>query len=535
MTATTFPPPAGTAARPARRLAALLAGLVATLGAVADAQAQGAGTPLRVRLNADIRSTDPGVNRDANTDAVVLHVVEGLVALREDTSVGPLLAGKVEMSADGRTYTFTLRDGVKFHNGAPLTAEDVVWSWNRQMTPATNWRCTSEFDGRGVVKVLAVEAPNPKTVVYRLESPSALFLATLARMDCGGTGVVHRSSVGADGKWVAPVGTGPFKLGEWKRGQFIDLVRFDDYAARTDAASGYTGAKKAEVPTVRFVIIPDSAAAKAALLAGNVDVVTDAASSDAAELRGKPDLRLDVSPSMGLNGVLIQTRDPLLKDVRIRRALALAIDHEALVQSVTEGLVKPNNSPIPSTSPFHTAVQATGFKHDLAEAKRLLAAAGYSGQPIKMIANKRYNSMFDTAVLVQGMAQAAGIKIDIEVLDWATQLDRYTKGDYQLMSFSYSARLDPALSFEMMMGPKDKQPRKVWDNPEMQAKLATAMAVADRAQRQALFDELHRRIVDEVPIIVLYNGAEVAATRRNVSGFKGWPAGQPRLWNVRAQ
>lgn len=528
------------AARPAlhcpshrRALLALSSCLALALPLAATAQAPGAA--LRARLNADIRSTDPGVNRDGNTDAVMLHVVEGLVALREDASVGPLLASKVEMSPDGKTYTFTLREGVKFHNGATLTAEDVLWSWNRQMTPATNWRCLPEFDGRGATKVLSVQAPDPKTVVYKLERPSALFLATLARMDCGGTGVVQRSSVGADGKWLAPVGTGPFKLGEWKRGQYVELVRFDDYAARTDAASGYTGAKKAEVPLVRFMIIPDSSAAKAALYAGNIDVLTDAATSDLAELRGRADVRVDTTVSMSLNGVLIQTRDPLFKDVRVRRALALAVDQDALVQSISEGLVKRNNSPMPATSPFYTAVQATGFKHDVAEAKRLLAAAGYAGQPIKLIANKRYSAMFDMAVLVQGMAQAAGLKIDIEVLDWATQLDRYTKGDYQLMSFSYSARLDPALNFEMLMGAKDKQPRKVWDNPEMQARLGVAMAVSERAQRQAIFDELHRRIVDEVPIIVLYNGPEVAATRRNVVGFKGWPAGQPRLWNVRLQ
>jgi peptide/nickel transport system substrate-binding protein len=509
---------------------ALLAALLLSAGVAASAQTA---NPLRVRLNADIRSTEPGVNRDANTDGVVLHLVEGLVALREDTSIGPLLASKVDVSADGKTYTFTLRDGVKFHNGAPLTADDVLWSWNRQMDAATNWRCRSEFDGRGLVKVLSVEAPNPKTVVYKLDSASALFLATLARMDCGGTGVVHRSSVGADGKWAAPVGTGPYKLGEWKRGQYVELARYDGYAARSDAASGFTGAKKAEVPAVRFVIIPDSSAAKAALLAGNIDVLMDASSSDLAELRARADVQVDVAPSMGLNGLLIQTRDPVLKDARIRRALALAVDQDALVQSVSEGLAKRNNSPVPATSPYHTAVQAAGFKHDPAEARRLLAAAGYSGQPLKLIANKRYNSMFDAAVLVQGMAQAVGLKIDIEVLDWATQLDRYTKGDYQLMSFSYSARLDPALNFEMMMGPKDKQPRKVWDNPEMQAKLGTAMDVADRAQRQAIFDELHRRFIDEVPMIVFYNGSEVAATRRNVSGYKGWPAGQPRFWNVR--
>jgi peptide/nickel transport system substrate-binding protein len=103
------------------------------------------------------------------------------------------------------------------------------------------------------------------------------------------------------------------------------------------------------------------------------------------------------------------------------------------------------------------------------------------------------------------------------------------------MSFTYSPRLDPALSYEMLMGPKDRQPRKVWDNPEAQARLAVATDSADRAERQAIFDDLHRRMLEEVPIVVFYNGADVAAMRRNVSGYKAWPASLPRLWNVRLQ
>lgn len=507
----------------------LAAAVVSPLMAQAQAQT------LRVRLNADIRSTDPGVNRDFNTDAVVLHMVEGLVALREDTSVGPLLASRVEASPDGKTYTFTLRQGVKFHNGATLTSEDVTWAWKRYMDPATNWRCLPEFDGRGAVKVVSVDAPNPSAVVFRLESASALFLATMARMDCGGSGIMHRSSLGADGKWAAPVGTGPFKLGEWRRGQYVELQRFDGYVSRTDAASGHTGAKKAEVERVRFVIVPDAAAAKAALLSNGLDIIPEASSSDLQELRARQDLRVDIGSTMGLNGLLFQTRDPLLRDVRIRRAIALSLDTEEIARTVSEGLSKRNNSAIPLTSPFHGSAQSAGYRQDLAEARRLLAAAGYNGQTIRLTATKRYNSIFDAAVLVQAMAQAAGLKIEIEVLDWATQLDRYSKGDYQLMSFSYSPRLDPALSYEMLMGPKDKQPRKVWDNPDAQARLAVATDSADRAERQAIFDDLHRRMLEEVPIVVFYNGADVAAMRRNVTGYKVWPASLPRLWNVRLQ
>ncbi|TQF76600.1 ABC transporter substrate-binding protein [Elioraea sp. Yellowstone] len=501
----------------------------AALGAAAPAEAQG----LRVRLNADIRSTDPGVNRDANTDAVVLHMVEGLVAFREDASVGPLLAESMVVSEDGRTYTFRLRENVRFHNGAPLTSEDVAWTWRRYMTPETRWRCLTEFDGRGAAKLIGIETPDARTVVFRFESPSALIPATMARPDCGGSAILHRDSVGPDGAWLAPIGTGPFRMGEWRRGQSIELIRFDSSAARSEPRDGFTGGKRAEVERVRFLVIPDQAAGKAALLSGAIDVLTDIASSDLAELKARPEIRLDVAATMGLNTLLIQTKDPLLADVRIRRALALALDLPALVQAVSEGTARYNASAIPVSSAFHTAPHAQGYTRDLAAARRLLAEAGYRGQTIRMLANRRYASMFDAAVLAQAMAQEAGLRIELEVLDWATQLDRYTRGDYQLMSFSYSARLDPSLSYEMFSGPKATQPRKVWDNAEALALLRESMVTTDTARRRAIFEALHRKMLDEVPLINLYNGAEIAAMRANVSGYQGWPAGHPRLWGVR--
>ena len=502
-------------------------------GAFAGAAHAATDTVLRVQLNADIRSTDPGVNRDGNTDAVVMHMVEGLVALREDTSIGPLLADKVTQSKDGKTYTFRLRDGVHFHNGATLTSAEVVWTWKRYLTPATQWRCLPDFDGHGIAKILSVEAIDPRTVVFKLDKPSALFLANMARPDCGGGGILHPSSIGPDGKWIAPVGTGPFKFGEWKRGQYIELQRFDQYAARTEPMDGYTGGKKAEVARVRFMVIPDGAAAKTALLSGAIDLIVDLGVAELGDVTGKPNIAIEKVTIASLSGLLLQTRDPLLKDVRMRRALALAIDSGEVVRGTTNALSKPNNSVVPQTSPFYTAVQAVGFRNDIAAARKLLADAGYAGQPIKLLTNKRYTSMYDAAVLAQASAQRAGIKLDVEVIDWATQLDRYAKGNYQMMSFSYSPRLDPALAFEMVMGPKDTQPRKVWDNPAAQAKLIEAMQTTDTARRQALFDDLHRAMLAEVPLIPLYNGLQINAYNRRIDGFRGWQAELPRLWNVR--
>ncbi|MFK4723473.1 peptide/nickel transport system substrate-binding protein [Bradyrhizobium niftali] len=505
---------------------------LAALALLAMLGKAGAETLLRTRLNADIRSTDPGTNRDANTDGVIAHVVEGLVAFRDDTSIGPMLADSWAVSNDGKTYTFRLRQDVKFHNGATMTADDVIWSLKRWLDPATQWRCLSEFSATGIARIEKIEAPDPQTVAITLDQPSALFLPTVARPDCGQTAIIHRDSVGADGKWIAPISTGPFKLAEWKRGQYVDVVRFDGYVSRSEPRNGYTGAKDARVDRVRFNVIPDSSAAKAGLLSGSLDVIMSLSIPDLEELKSRPEVQLSITPALGLTGILFQTKDPLLKDVRIRRAIALSIDTAQIVDAVMMGTARPNNSALPLGSPFYSEAQSHGYAQNIAEAKKLLLEAGYRGQPVKMITNKRYSFVFDSSVLVQAMAQTVGINIELEVMDWAAQLDRYNRGDYQSMAFTYSARLDPSLSFEMLTGPKATQPRKVWDNLEAQDMLRQSMMIDDPAKRQALFDDMHKRFIADVPMIVLFNGAELTALRKGIKGYAGWLYPQPRFWGV---
>jgi peptide/nickel transport system substrate-binding protein len=512
------------------KTASLLAGLAAAALCALPALAQ---EPLRASLNSDIRSTQPGGNRDFNTDSVVLHMVEGLVALDERVTPVPMLAEKVDVSPDGRTYTFTLRQGVSFHNGAPLTSAEVLWSLRRYMDPATQWRCLPDLNGRsGLAKVEDMAAPDARTVTVTLEKPAALFLPTIARPDCGGTGILHPASVGADGAWVKPVGTGPYMMGEWRRGQFIELERFDNYASVSGERDGFAGGKRATTPKVRFVVIPDSSAAKAALLAGNVDIVTDVPSPELPDLRANAAVTVAAAPTMGVTGILMQTRDPLLKDVRIRQAIALSLDVPELVSAMIGDDAPANASPLPSASAFRSAAQNARPARDVAAAKRLLAQAGYRGQTIRMITNRRYPNVYDAAVASQAMAAEAGIKIELEVLDWATQLDRYTRGEYQMMSFIYSPRLDPSLSYEMLSGPKDTQPRKVWEDPEALSLINQSMTTTDTAARQRIFDDLFKRFMEQVPMVILYNQPDYMAFRKNLRGAKPWASGQTRLWNV---
>ncbi|WP_105421566.1 ABC transporter substrate-binding protein [Neorhizobium sp. T25_27] len=512
--------------------------LLKTTAAIALLATTAAGTALaqdktmRVRINADIRSTDPGVNRDANSDAIVLHMVEGLVGYKDDASIAPLLAKSVDISPDGKAYTFKLRDGLKFSNGEPLTSADVLSSWQRYVDPKTAWRCLKDVTGSGVANVTNVAVPDAATVVFTLEKPTALFLATIARTDCGGTGIYHKSSLDAQGKWVKPVGTGPFMLQEWRSGQYVQLAANPNYVSPGGARTGYVGDKQPKIAATRFMVIPDDAAAKAALYSGDIDVLSDVNNADVEELSGSDKLKVDKVASMGLTSLLFQTRDPLLKDIRIRKALLLSLDIAQISEALTNGQSPANLSVIPVPSPYSGKLQKEIPARNLDEAKKLLADAGYKGQPIKWLATKFYPSLFDAAVLVQAMAQEAGINIEIETLDWATLLDRYTAGNYSAMSFTYSARLDPSLSYDMVSGSKDKSPNKVWDNPEGLKLIAASTTIGDAKERQVLFDKLEGMIRADVPLIPLYSGTRIGAVRANVEGYKTWPVGYPRMWGV---
>ena len=522
----------GTGVPRSQRIRRKLLAVAAALTGFAVAAAPATAATLKVYLDADIRSTDPGVNRDGNTDAVVLHMVEGLVGYDARGLPKPLLAESIDVSPDGLTYTFKLRPGVKFHNGETLTADDVVWSWNRYLNPKTGWRCLTDFNGQIDLKVESVTAVDPRTVAIRINQPSPLFLANIARSDCGMTAITHRSSLKADGSWDKPIGTGPFKLAEWRQREFVSLARFDEYSNPGTKPDGYVGSKRPLVDEVRFIVISDPATARAAFVRGDIDILPRLPYSEAHELKANPNVAISVQPGFAATTFTLQTRDKLLSNIKLRQAIASAIDYDELVGSVTYDLTMPNNSLVPITSLFHTDVQKKGFRHDPALTKKLLQEAGYKGETLKIITNKRNQANFDTAIILQAMLQAAGIKAEVEVLEWGVQTDRWQKGNYQIMAFSYSSRMDPALNYEAVMGPKDSQPRKLWEDKAALDTLAEATDETRSEARQKLFDRLHTAMIDQVPIIPLFSTATAGASRKNVVGYSSNVFGAPLLWEV---
>jgi peptide/nickel transport system substrate-binding protein len=485
---------------------------------------------LTVALTSDVRSTNPGVGRDANSDIVLHHVVEGLVAFREDFTVVPMLAESWQVEDGGRTYRFKLREGVTFHNGARLTAAEVVWSWKRYLDPKTQWQCIRFFDGAQGPKVQSVEAADDRTVVFRLHEASGLFLIGMANIQCNAA-ILHPESVGVDGAWKAPIATGPYVIKDWQRGRQIELTRFDGYKPLPGPRDGMAGGKIALAERIRFLAIPDLSVMKTALLAGNIDVAPTISPNDIEEVKTRR-MQVVVQPTFGWQVLLLQTRDPLLADVRIRRAIAHAIDRTELASALSFGLAGPNPSAVPVASPYTGPAFAEWPAYDVVAARRLLKEAGYAGQTLRIQTNSRPGGYFDAAVMVQAMLGAVGMKVELETLDWATQLANYGAGKFQMSSFIYSARLDPALGFSSLVGDKTKFPFLQWDDAEAVKLLDTAKISSDPAERRRLFEALHKRMIEAVPIIGVYNPVEISAAGPTVRGYRTWPAGNERFWGV---
>jgi peptide/nickel transport system substrate-binding protein len=506
----------------------LLAG--AAMLALANASAA---RDITVAQSSDLRSANPGVNRDGNTDGVILHIVEGLVGYNNSGEVKPLLAKSVDMSADGLTYTFKLRTDVKFHNGKPMTADDVVWNWNRYLKPDTKWTCLSDFAKGGAAAVADVMATDASTVTITLEKPSAVFLGLMSRPECGYTGMISPESVAADGSFAKPIGTGPFMWDEWKKGEYIHLKKFADYVSPENDGKpdGMVGSKRPLADGIKFMVIPDPSTIKAGLESGVLD--TAEVSPDLIpEIKTNPKMQLIVARNNGKNLFYIQTRDKVLSNPHIRRAMAMALDLDELVAAASNGTGEANGSMVSQDSVYFDETQKKRLPYDIEAAKKELAAAGYKGEPISIIANKRGNvPSFPAAVMAQAMMQQAGLNIQIEVLDYATQVDRRRSGNYQVISQSVAPRLDPALMYSFYVGDKDKNASLMWDDPKAVELMKAAYVEADQAKRQKLFDEFHELMLKEMPGIFLYDMVDVWGAAKTLKGQPVWQS-NARLWEV---
>jgi peptide/nickel transport system substrate-binding protein len=515
------------------RIGAAIVTLAVPVFAKAEAQhtlsSTAIGTPeIRVAEGADTPTSMPGnIARNTTTDNVLANVVESLVALRGDLSIGPMLADRWDISPDARTYTFHLRHGVLFHDGSPLTSSAVKWSFDFLMRPENGFMCRGNYDGHRGAKVVSVRTPDAYTVVFELDRANELFLKDMVDTHCP-LAILSPSSVDSSGQWIRPIATGPFIFADWRRGQYILLKRFAQYRPRGEPPSGLAGAKVAH-DDARFVVIPDEAAQKVAIAAGEVDMMS--VSGDGF-IDSDPRWRVVLGPSADPAELLMQSQDPTLADVRVRRAIALALDLPGIVNAVTDGRAHYSPSLVPETSNVFGPGDQAGFSQNIAEAKRLLAEAGYRGQTLKIETNRRFPFMFSLAIYVQSLLKKAGISTELEVVDWGKQVADFRVGHFQIMSFAYSARTDPAMMFSDVLGDKAKTPMAQWDNPEALKLLHSLRGVTDESVRRQTFEQLHKMMIADVPMIVLYDTPDLRIVSNRLEGVASWPMRRTRVFNV---
>jgi len=487
---------------------------------------------LRIAMRADIRGTNPGVERDVVTDDVMLHVVEPLVTYRADLSTAPLLAEAIDVSNDGRIYTFTLREGVTFHNGDPLTAAEVKWTWERILDPDTHWLCRNWYDGSGGLAIEAVEAVDARTVRFTLDRPSSLLLDRMANIQCN-SGIIHPDSVTADGSWSGPIGTGPYRLAEWRRGEYVRLEQHEGYRSPPGDTDGLAGNRSPAVSALKWLIIPEAAAAKAALLSGQVHLVYGLQATDVPDLESSPDVQVHRGQSLDWNVLLMKNDEGPMADPRLRRAVAMALDVEAMAEVVTQGISTPNPSVVAAASRYHGSCHEQGYGHDPEAVQRLLQEAGYEGEQLVIQTNRRFQNMYDVALLAQNMLGLVGINAELEVLEWTTQLDNYYEGAFELMAFGYSGRTDPALAYEAVLGDKSENAFFQWEDETAMELLAETTRIVDPTARGERFCRIHEQMLEDVPMLNLFNHYGIDATRADIEGYAIWAGLKPRLWMVR--
>ncbi|MFG6492366.1 ABC transporter substrate-binding protein [Microbacterium sp. P03] len=432
--------------------------------------------------NLDIRHTSGA----ALEQVLIDNIYQGLVTRTEDNQIAPSLASDYTVSDDGLTYTFTLTPGVTFHSGDPLTVGDVVSSLTQVKDDET---VIGHADFAGVS---TIAAGGDDTVVVTLAAPDQNFLFNLT----GPSGLIFRAGDTTDMK-TAENGTGPFTLAQWTQGDSIEFTRWDDYWGTP-----------AGVAEVVLQYIPDFTAGVNAALDGSLDVLTAVDPTLSSQLDGQQGFTLTTGKTTDKGLLAFNNKKAPLDDKRVREALRLAIDHDALVGAIGAGQTL--YGPIPELDPgYEDLSDVVSFDPD--RAKQLLTEAGAEDLQLTLTIPSFYGTTVPQ-VLVSSFADV-GVDLTVKSVEFTTWLqDVYTNHDYDL-------------SFVLHVEPRDignfANPDYYfgYDNPEVQSLYAEALATVDPDASADLLAQAARIVSEDMAADWLYNGATLTAVQSTVQGF----------------
>jgi len=463
---------------------------------------------------------------DIVSRSAIEMIFSGLVSANEKSELRPALAESWESSSDGKQWTFKLRHGVKWHDGQDFTADDVKFTYDTVIDPKSK-PTVAKADYAGLQKV---EVVDPFTVRFYLSQPNAAFLSLLV-LGIAPKHLLQSQDLATTPFNRQPVGTGPFMFDSWVQGESLTLKRNPDYFG-----------EKPKVDMIVWKIVPDSNVL--ALQAGNgeVDVAPVFNPKDAAALQSSGKLALHETLE-GNTQISLQLKNPLFQDVRVRHALAYAIDTRSLIDNIMAGAAVPATSDLlPTSWAYNPDVPTYGY--DPAKARVLLADAGWKPGTDGILTKdgKRFSISLMTdaghkvreQVILAVRQYWAEIGIEVKA---ATQernsfiFDKVLKGDFDAVLLQSSVQIDPDLSRRFHTNSiRNGQNFLNYSNPRLDALLDQALATSDQQTRKQAYSEAQRILAEDLPQISLFYPKTQYAFNAQIQGIK--PSPTNLFWNA---
>jgi len=493
------------------RMAMTAAALLLSLETGVHAQ-----TTLRIGLAEDPDILDPSMARTYVGRIVFAAFCDKLFDIDEKLNIVPQLALSHETSADGKEMTIKLRPGVKFQDGEALDAEAAKFSLERHLTMQGSFRKPE------LATVDHVDVVDPLTIKLVLKTPFSPLIAQLT--DRAGMMVSPKAAKEAGDKFgLHPVCAGPYKFVERVQQDRMVFEKFADYWNKDNVF----------IDRMVFLPIVDATVRLANLKSGGLDLIERVLATDIKDVRADSRLKLSTALELGYFGLTIniandKSKGSLSQSEKVRQALDLSIDREAINQVVFNGEFTPGNQWV---SPEHPYYQKTFPipKRDVTKAKALLKEAGVAlPVTVDLMAPKGAENEA-VAQVIQSMAAEAGFDLKIRLIEFATSFKQAQAGEFQAFLIGWSGRIDPDGNSYVFMHTKAPQNDGGYSNPEADKALEDARLVTDPAQRKTIYEKLTKVVLNDEPIIYLYHRKLLIAHTTKLEGYKQMPDGLVRV------
>ncbi|SIR32403.1 ABC transporter substrate-binding protein [Pseudacidovorax sp. RU35E] len=536
--------PNPSAARPVSRRAlskwaACAAMLVVTAGTALPAVAQS--TTLKIIPTTNMTVLDPIWTTAYISRNFGYMIYDTLFGTDAQGRIQPQMVGKWSVSKDNKTWTFQLRDGLEFHDGKPVTSEDVVASLKR-------WASRDTFGGQLAKAIDKYDTPDAKTFVIQLKEPFGLVTEALGKPSSNVPFIMPKrvADTPGDVQVKETIGSGPyiFKADEFRPGEKAVFLKNTKYKPRAEAPSGTAGGKNVYVDRVEWLFIRDAQTQLNALLNGEADILEQPAFEQYATLRSNPNIELvDAQPAGNQFILRFNFLHAPFDNEKVRRAAMLALGQEAFLRTQvgTPGLTRYCKSMFPCGTLYESdkTGEYTGIANPQ-KAKALLAEAGYKGEPVVLMRPSDNGTIGKLPLVAKQQLEQAGFKVDMQNMDWQTLVARRAKkdapsaGGWSIFMTSWTASdiLNP-LTMAMMNATGDKGWFGWQDDPKLEAIKKQFIAATTDAEKKKLAEAAQLQAFQSVTHVPVGQYNQPAAVRKGVSGLV--PAGAQVYWNIRKQ